>query len=457
MKSDPSSRSIREQTLATMNIAPLLVQMALPATVAMIVGATYNLVDAIFVGRGVGTAGIGALAVAFPVQMILIATGGLLGVGATSLVSRGLGSGDRERSRRAGGSTLSVAVLFGLAVIVAVTAAIGPLLTLLGAQGSIVPLARDYLGIVILGAPFAVVSMAGNAVIRAEGRARIAMVNMVSGTVVNIVLDPLFIFTFGMGIRGAAIATVIGRGVSALLVFGFFATGKSALDLRLSDLRPRLSVVGEMVGVGLGSFVRQVGFSFMFAVLINLLGRYGAPIYVSAYGAYHRLMVFFLLPVLGVAQGHQPIAGYNFGAGQLHRVRRVTLLSLGTATAIATGAGVILVSFPGTLLRMFSDDAELRAAGAQVARIVALSMPASGIIQIAAALYQAMGKGLPAVVLGSIRYVLLIPLMFLMGRTLSVQGVLAAMPISTALAAAIAAVLLTRELRALRRAPTTSA
>ena len=176
----------------------------------------------------------------------------------------------------------------------------------------------------------------------------------------------------------------------------------------------------------------------------------------SAYGAFHRLMVFFLLPVMGVSQGYQPIAGFNFGAGQLDRVRRVTFLAMAVSTAVATMAATAVFGFPDTLLRLFTSDPELRSAGVMVARRVTLGMPAMGVYLIGVALYQALGKAIPAIVLGILRHSILIPIMFPMGRVFGVVGVLAASPIASALAMTVAVILIARQMRVLRTVPEAS-
>ena len=268
--------------LGTEKIGRLLVQQSLPATVAMGANALYNLVDTIFVGRGVGTEAIGGLALAVPVQAIVMGVGMMIGTGAASVISRALGAGDPERARRAAGSVFSSSALFGVAMAVLGLVFLEPLLRLLGATPTLETHARDYLSVILLGTPAITVAMSSNNIARAEGRAKIAMTTMLTGTVTNIVLDPIFIFGLDLGVRGAALATVVSQVLSFLFLVGYFAGGHSTLGLRLSHLKPDRAVIGEILSLGFPAFLRHGGGSLVMILTNNLFARFGAPIFISA-------------------------------------------------------------------------------------------------------------------------------------------------------------------------------
>ena len=268
----------RDRMLGNESIGKILARMSVPAALAMLVMALYNVVDTIFIGRGVGTDAIGGLTIAFPFQIIVMAFAGMIGFGTASVVSRSLGAGNRERAYTAAGNAFTSSVGFGLLVTVVGYALLDPILRLFGATPVLLGYAREYLSVILIGSVFITFSMATNNIVRAEGRATVAMVTMVLGAVANIILDPIFIFGFNLGIRGAALATVSSQFLSFAFLLFFFLSGRSSLKIRLPHLKPVGSVLKVVFALGVPTFIRQSGMSLVLIIVNNLLGHYGADI-----------------------------------------------------------------------------------------------------------------------------------------------------------------------------------
>lgn len=440
--------------LGTERIGRLLVRMSAPAMVGLTVQALYNLTDTIFVGRGVGSLAIAGIAVSFPVQILVMAIAQTFGIGAASIVSRALGAGDRVRAHRTLGNLFSVILLASGIIAVLGSLYLEPLLRLFGATETILPYGADYLGIILLGTPFFLFAMATNAVVRGEGNARVAMGTMIISGLLNIVLDPLFIYGFGMGVRGAALATVLAQATTVVYLVYYFASRRTSLRVGLSDFRLDRGIVGESFAVGIGSGLRAAAGSITVILLNNTLARYGGDLAIAAYGVINRITMFLFLPMIGIGQGMMPIVGYNYGARQLDRARDAIRLSTLAATAMSVAATVILVAFPNLLLRVFTDDADLIAMAAPAARLIVIAFPTVGFQLIAAGMFQALGRPLPAMVLALLRQVILLaPLVLLLPRSLGLAGAWAAFPIADGVAGAMTLALTIPALRALRDAP----
>ncbi|MGM0432149.1 MAG: MATE family efflux transporter [Spirochaetota bacterium] len=438
--------------MGTQPMGSLLAKLSVPAMIGMIVNALYNLVDTIFVGQGVGALAIAGLSIAFPVQMIIGAFAQLFGVGAASIVSRRLGEQDERAAAQAAGTALSVTILTAILITTGGLLLIKPLLLAFGATRDILPYATDYLSVILYGAVFLSFSMSSNNIIRAEGLSHIAMIIMIIGTGLNILLDPIFIFVFNMGIRGAATATVISQIISALFALQFFARRKSALPFtrRSFALRPR--IVGEIVVLGLSTFVRQAGVSVMTLSVNNMLKLYGGDLAIAAYGMISKLLIFFLMPIFGIVQGFQPIAGYNYGAKKTDRVKQVLYLGIGVATLLGLLFAAIIQLLPRTLLTMFTSDTQLLDLAVPALRLVMLAIPLVGVQVIGATLFQSIGKSVPALLLGlSRQFLFLIPLVLLLPRFFGTTGVWVAFPIADLLSTLVTVTWLFYEVRHLKR------
>ena len=439
-----------DKMLGTEGIGKLLVRMSVPATVAMLVNALYNLVDTIYIARGVGTEAIGGLSIAFPFQMLVMAFAMMIGMGTASVVSRSLGAGNRERAYRAAGNSFVISALFGIVVTALGYLFIDPILKLFGATPLLIGYAKDYLFVVLSGTLFITFAMSTNNIVRAEGRATVAMITMILGAAFNIVLDPIFIFGLNMGVRGAAFATVISQFLSFAFLMAFFLSGRSALKIQLRHLKLDRSVTREIFALGIPAFIRQGGMSIVIIIMNNSLGYYGGDIYISVFGIIFRILHFVLMPLFGLVQGFQPITGYNFGAGNIDRVKRTVRLSILASTTLAAIGFLLLILIPGAIFRIFSNDANLIITGIPVLRVIVMIIPFIGIQVIGASYFQAIGKAAPAFFLGlSRQFILLIPLMVVLPLVFGLWGIFAAYPAADFLSTLLTGIWLLKDVRSL--------
>jgi putative MATE family efflux protein len=442
----------RNHILADTDIGALLWRLSIPAIVGMGVMATYNLVDAIFIGRGVGTLGIAGLAICFPVQLIILAIGQLIGMGSASIISRAIGAGDDARAHRAFGNALTLTFLFAAVLTTGGLVFLDELLRIFGATEEILPYARDYLSIVLWGTAFRCYAMSQNNIIRSEGRAKIAMTVMIIGAGVNIALDPIFIFGLDMGMRGAALATVLAQACTTAFIVIYFASGRSSLAMRLSDLRLSPPIVRETLAVGASSFGRMVAGSAVVVILNRTLGHYGGNIAIATYGILNRLIHFAFMPMLGFSQALQPVAGYNYGARQFDRAKRALRISSIRSTVFAVGAFGVLIVFARPLIQLFTRDRELIELSVTALRTIALAFPMVGIQIMGATMFLALGRAGPALFLSLSRQIIfLIPLVLVLPLVMGVNGVFVAFPIADVLATAITVIMLSREFARLNR------
>jgi len=436
-------------------IGSLLLRLSLPAMVGMLVQASYNLVDAFFIGWGVGPMGLAGTAVAFPLHFFVMGIATMGGIGAASLVSRSLGAGDAERADRALGTLVTLALAAGLSAAFLGRAFLPQLLALLGASGAILPPARTYIAIILLGIPFHVLGVGLNNVVRAEGNARVAMFTMLVSAGANTVLDPLFIFGFGWGIAGAAWATVISQALVVAWLGNYLFSGHSALKLKPEHLVPRKDILRQIVAVGASEFARLTASGFTATVVVHSMGRFGSPLAVAAYGVISRVLSLFFMPMMGISQGLQPILGYNYGAGNWSRAHRSVRLSVTAATVVSTAGFLVLTLFPGPVFGLFTADAELRAIGTRSLRMMTLGFAFIGFQTIGSTLFQALGKGAPALFLSLSRQVLLfLPLVIVLPRLLGLPGVWLAFPAADLLSAFITFAFFSKQMRELREKET---
>ncbi len=294
----------------------------------------------------------------------------MLGVGTASVISRNLGAKAYDKARSAFGNNLLATAFLGGIYFVAGTVFLHPILSLFGASAEILPYASEYMGVIFLGSPLIIFTMSMNNVIRSEGAAKTAMWSMLVGAIANIILDPIFIFTLGMGIRGAAIATVISRIGVMIWVGWFFFSGRSIITIRIKDLYPRLHIMKEIITIGFPAFLQHASSSLVFGMINQLLGFYGGNVAVAVFGVNNRVIIFSAMPTIGIAQGMQPIAGYNFGARQYGRTLEVIRTSNMMALAFCSGIAATLLLFPGPVLRIFTSDKALLEMGPHAMRLM---------------------------------------------------------------------------------------
>jgi putative MATE family efflux protein len=422
--------------------------MSLPAAVGMMVNALYNVVDTIFVGQGVGPLAIAALSIVFPIQMLVSAIAQAIGVGTASIVSRRLGAKQETEAAEAAGSALATVTLVTFVLVVGLFLFMKPILGFFGASADTMTYAMEYTGIVGAGFFFFSLSMCASNLLRAEGNTKASMTGMVIGAALNMVLDPLFILGFGMGVKGAAIATVMSQIASCVYLFGLYARGKTVIHLKLSKLKIKREILASSIVLGTPSFIQSAGMSILALLVNTTLGRYGGDEAITIYGMIQKLLLIVIMPVLGVAQGFQPIAGYNYGAKRFDRVR------LSLFTAIATGAGVSLVGYafmmllPKVGMSFFTHDVDLISKSSRVLRIMVMFIPAAAVQITSSTYFQAVGRATEALVLGlSRQFILLIPFVLILPRFFGVDGVWMAYPLADVLATTITLFLLAREVK----------
>ncbi|MDO9573415.1 MAG: MATE family efflux transporter [Candidatus Contubernalis sp.] len=439
------------EMLAKEKIGKLLFKLSAPAMIGMLVQAMYNIVDTIFVGRAVGFMGIAGLTIVFPIQILIMAFAQTIGIGGSSIISRSLGAGNLEKANKTFGNIVSLVIMVSAVVMLLGGFFIEPVLKVFGATESILPYAAEYLGIILFGTFFFVFAVACNNVARAEGNARVAMYTMLISAGLNIILDPIFIFGFNMGIRGAALATVISQASMSIYLIYYFLSGKSTLALRLQNLKIIPDIFKETMTIGASSFARQASASIMVVIINNSLAFYGGDLTIAVFGVINRLLMFAFMPMFGIVQGLQPIVGFNYGAGHPDRVRNAIQIAILVTTGMSIFAFLSFMFFPGYLIRLFSTEQELIDIGTQAIRIICLAFPLLGYQLIGAGIYQALGKPLPAMVLSMSRQVLFfIPMVLVLPIFFDLQGVWMAFPAADFLAFIVTFVLVRGEIRLLK-------
>ncbi len=424
----------------------LLLVFSGPAIVAMASGAAHNVIDAAFVGR-LGAVPLAAVTAAFPPMLLIMAVATGTGVGAASVVGRALGAGDREGARRTAGNVLVLVALWGALTPLLMLPLLDPLLRLCGASDEVLPQARSYLGILAASAVVTFFIVSVNHVIRAEGRTLLPMVAQVSSSVVNIALDPVFIFALGLGVRGAAWATVIARCVGLAIQAWFLLSRRSLLRPRPRHLVPDAGRWWAIYRVGAASIVRSAVQAGIMGLVNGIAASFG-DLALAAVGIVMRLTSFVMMPVFGLTQGYLPLVSFNFGAGNLARVRRVTLLAAGWGLAATSLASAAFIGLPGLLVLPFAPDAELAALAARSLRLFSLGMAPAGAMILFSAFFQGIGRGLPALVLSSSRQLLfLLPALLILPRFLALDGLFLSQPVADILSLVLSVAWITYQFR----------
>ncbi|MBN1364985.1 MAG: MATE family efflux transporter [Syntrophaceae bacterium] len=416
------------------NIGKLLFKQSLPAIIGMFVMSLYNVVDAIFIGRVVGTLGIAGIAIAFPIQMIVGAIGQMFGIGGASLLSRSLGAKKFNLANKILGNVIATITLLSLSITILGYIYLDKLLILFGASETILPYAKEYMQIILSGIFMHSLAMSLNNLIRAEGKAKTAMTTMILSAVVNIIMDAVFIIGLKMGIKGAAIATIIAYFTSAVFLVSVYLRGRSLLQLRMREIRFDRYIQKEILAIGVSAFTRQAAMSILIILLNNTLGKYGGDMAIAVYGVVMRLVMLIFTPVMGIAQGLQPIAGYNYGARDYNNTKKSVKIAMVASTIISFAGTLLLMLFPKTFLGVFSNDNHLLSTGESALRYIVLAFPTVGFHVIGTTLFQAMGKATQTFILTvSRQFLFLIPLVFILSHFFQLTGVWISFPIADVL------------------------
>ena len=438
----------KSEFLGKESIRKLLFKLSAPIVVGMLVQALYNAVDTFFVGMVYGAESvqaIGGLSIAFPIQMMIMAFGIVLGTGGSSIISRALGAREYEKAERVLGNVFSLSLILSVLIAIPCLYYLDPILKVFGATAGVLPYARDYLQIIIAGGTFFVIGVAVQHVVRSEGNARLAMNAMLVGGGLNIFLDPLFMFGFGMGVKGAAIATVLSQTVASVWLLLYYLKGKGAVHFRSETLKPDLKVIKEIGAIGIGSFVMQCSNSIMMIFVYNALATHGGDVAIAIFGVIMRINSFIFMSLLGMAFGLQPIVGFNYGAKKYGRIAEAVKLSLAVTTTIGFLGLLFIFLFRAQLLQLFSSDLQYLELGKNAIVIMLLGMPLVGLNVITSTLFQALGKARPAFLLSISRQLLfLIPAIIVLPDLYGLNGVWAAFPVADLLAFMLSGFLLFR-------------
>ncbi len=439
----------RSAELLNKSIGKLLWSFSLPAIVGMLVSSLYNVVDRIFVGRGIGSLAIAATTVALPIMTIMLAISIFIGVGTTALISIRLGQQKREEAEQIAGNGVAMLILLPLIFTAIFFAFSDKILIACGASAEVMPYARDFTYIVVLGGVFGSLGMGVNNFIRAEGNPKISMYTQILGAVVNIVLNYIFIFILKLGIKGSALATVSSQLVSAVWVMGYFYTGKSLVKIRLRNLQPRWAILSGIMAIGFAPFGLQLASSVQQIILNQTLLAYSGDLALSAIGIITSIATLLFMPVLGVSQGAQPIVGFNYGARQYHRVKETWKTAVLAATAISLAGFIAIRIWPVQLVGLFSQgDTVLTELTVHAILIYLAMIWIVGFQVISSTYFQAVGKARQAAVLSLSRQILFfIPALLILPHFWGLKGVWISAPTADVLAVCLTAVMMYFEMR----------
>lgn len=432
--------------LGTQPIKKLLPKLAVPTVIAQLVNMLYNIVDRIYIGHipEVGSLALTGIGVCMPLILIVSAFSAFVASGGAPRASIFMGRGDGDSAERTLGGCLTMQVIISLLLTAAMLIWKDELLYLFGASENTIYYAADYMGIYALGTIFVQITLGLNAFITAQGFAKVGMKTVIIGAVLNIVLDPVFIFAFGMGVKGAALATVISQAVSCAWVISFLCGSKTVLRLKKENLLPGLRLMPPCIALGLSVFVMQASESVISMCFNTSLLRYGGDIAVGAMTILSSVMQFAMLPLQGVAQGAQPITSYNFGAGNSARVRESFRLLLTVCLVYSVALWGLVMLFPRIFVGMFASDAQLIDFASRALRIYCGAMFIFGIQTSCQMTFVSIGYALCSIIVAVMRkFVLLIPLIYIMPQLLSdkVSAVYAAEPVADSLAVIFTAVM----------------
>lgn len=447
-----------QSPFATEPIGRLIVKFAVPSVIALLVNSLYNIVDQIFIGWGVGYLGNGATNIVFPITIIALALSMMIGNGGAAYLSLKMGEGEVETAKKGVGNAVTLVTIVSILLAVIFLVWIDPILTLFGATDVLRPFALEYGFIIGAGLPFMMISAAINSMIRADGSPKYAMLSMVIGAIINVILDPVFIFVFQMGVKGAAIATIIGQ-VASFVVSVLYMPHFKSVQLNKSSFAPCAKVSVNIVIFGLSSFITQFAITIVMALTNNLLAKYGAQ---SVYGAEIPLIAtgivmkvnqIMIAILLGIATGTQPIIGYNYGAKNYHRVKKALEISLIASEIVSVAAFLIFQFAPMSVVSMFgSEEGLYNEFAVKAFRIFLMLCPLTGFQTIAAVYLQAVGKPVKSAILSLARQIIFfVPTALILPIFLGVEGVLWTGPVADGLAFLLSLAFLLYERNHLKR------
>ena len=434
--------------LGTRPVGRLLVEYALPAIIAMTASSLYNMVDSIFIGQGVGALAISGLAVTFPFMNLSAAFGAAVGVGASSYISVKLGQKDYAKALRVFGNTVTLNVIIGILFSTISLLLLDPILYFFGASDQTISYAREYMIIILLGNVITHLYFGMNAVLRSASKPRAAMFIIIFTVVLNTLLDPLFIYTFDLGIAGAAYATILAQLLAFLWQLKLFSDKREILHLQRGIYKPSLRIIRNILAIGMSPFFMNACACIIVIFINRNLLTYGGDLAVGAYGIANRVAFIFVMVTMGVNQGMQPIAGYNYGAQKFDRLLRVLKLAMISATCVTTSGFLVAEFCPRFCVSLFTDDVQLTSLSINGLRILMAAMPIVGYQMVITNFFQSIGMAKISIVLSlSRQLLLLLPLLILLPPYFGIDGVWMSMPVSDTLSALLAFVVMSRYMK----------
>ena len=439
-----------QKELKEEKISKLLLKYSIPAILAMMVTALYNTVDRAFIGsmKGVGALAISGLGVTMPLFTILGAFCVAIAIGGSTNIAIKLGEGNKDEAEKVLGSTFALEFIVAIALMVISFIFLDNILYIFGASSNTISYARDYISIIIFGAWFNLPGFALNSAIRAEGRPKLAATMMITTCILNLILDPIFIFIFNMGIKGAALGTIICQLVVFIWGTYYFTIGKSNLKLRIKNIRVDSKIVRAILLIALTPFFMELAAGFIHLITNRVLKVYGGDIAIGAMTTVTSISLMFLMPVFGLSQGMQTIIAYNHGAKQYHRTRKTLVYAIVAGTLILTIGLFIIGVFKLELIQLFTADDKLIKLASEGISLYSITLPIIGISILGAVYFQCIGSAKISMVLGILRQViLLVPAILIIPKFLGLNGVWISQPVADAGSATIIGILLFREFR----------
>lgn len=438
--------------LGTKPVGKLLAQYALPAIVAMVASSLYNMVDSIFIGQGVGPMAIAGLAITFPFMNLSGAFGAAVGLGSSTLISVFLGQKNYEGAKNILGNNVTLNSIIGIVFAIVCLTFLDPILRFFGASDQTLPYAREYMEILLCGNIITHLYFGMNAVLRAASKPKMAMYATIFTVVTNTILDPIFIYGLDMGIRGAALATVLAQFLALCWQFKLMSDKNELLHLHRGIYRLKGDLVRRIIGIGISPFLMNACACLVIIFINNALVSYGGDMAVGAYGIGNRISFMFVMICIGINQGMQPIVGYNFGARQYGRMLKTLNYAIASATLVMLMGWTVGEFFPRTIIRLFTSDSELIEAATYGLRINMLLFPIIGYQIVVTNFFLSLGKAKISAFLSLSRQMLfLIPLVVILPPIYGIDGVWAALPASDAIAAVVTAVIMGIYMRRFRR------
>lgn len=439
--------------LGTESIGKLLMQYSIPAIIAMTASSLYNITDSIFIGHGVGALAISGLAITFPLMNLAAAFGSLVGVGASTLLSLRLGQRDYQTANNILGNVVVMSTISGLLFSIVTLLFLDPILYFFGASDQTIPYARDFMRIILVGNVVTHTYLGLNAMLRSAGFPRKAMIATIITVVINLILNPLFIFGFGWGIKGSALATVTSQVVVLCWQIHVFSRKDNFIRFQRGTYKLQPRIVKDSLKIGIAPFLMNAAASVIVILINQGLITHGGDLAVGAYGIVNRISTLFVMVVMGLNQGMQPIAGYNYGAGLKHRVLEVYRKSIVRATIVVTIGFLIAEIIPSAVASIFTTDHELIDLAVVGMRFAFMCYPLIGINMVTSTLFQSIGKANKAILLSISRQVLfLIPCLIILPNYLGITGVWISIPLADTIAVIISILLVSPELKKLKAA-----